>query len=472
MTLPIRPARGPLSNFIALGTGELIARAAGFLATALLARRLGVESFGVLGFATATIAYFGLALTGGFGAISAREVARRPADAKQIAADATAVRLILAVCGTVGVTIVSLYFVESPVRRTVLMLTSLSLLPLALDTGWAYRGLGRNHIVGFGLVAAQSLYLAGALLLVHDTTDLERVPLLQLVGDVVAAAILLLILFRGGVPRPSIARGLNLLRQSGFITVGRLLRAVIVTFDVILLGIIASDRDVGLYTAAYRVCFLAITIAVSTHTVFLPAVTRATLSGATAIGPVVARSLYLTTSVIIPIVAGGIVLAAPLLAFLFGPEYAAGAGAFQILLASIGLLALHGASHNVFVALDRNGLEAVIFGLAAILNVVLNLLLIPRFGLAGAASATLAAEGLILIAAAIALHRLGVRPAVRGLVRPTGAAAIMAAVIYSVAGQGHVILLVAAGAGIYVGLLAMSGGFPKEFSEPVSPLEV
>ncbi|MDQ3080743.1 MAG: hypothetical protein M3R07_00845 [Gemmatimonadota bacterium] len=123
MTPPIPPVRGPLSNFIALGTGEVIARAAGFIATALLARRLGVESFRVLGFATATIAYSGLALTGGFGVITAREVARRPEDAARIAADATAVRFLLAVCGVAVVIVVSLYFVESPLRQTVLLLT-------------------------------------------------------------------------------------------------------------------------------------------------------------------------------------------------------------------------------------------------------------------------------------------------------------------------------------------------------------
>ncbi len=297
---------------------------------------------------------------------------------------------------------------------------------LSLDTSWAYRGLGRNHIVGFGLVVAQSLFLLGAYFFVEGPLDLVRVPLLQFAGEIVPALILLAILFNGPAPRPSLSRGLALLGQSGFIT----------------------------------------------HAVFLPAVTRAAFSGPIAIGPVVTRSLNLSSSVILPMAAGGIVLAGPLLAFMFGNEYAAGARAFQILLASIALLALHGSTHNVFVALDRSALEAGIFGVAAGLNVVLNLLLIPRYGLVGAASATLAAEGLILLAAATALYRLGVRMTVDGVLRPLAAAAAMAASLFPLVDRVHVMILVGAGAAIYVGLLAISGGFPREFSEPVMSPEV
>ncbi len=472
MTVQPPRARGPLSNFVALGTSEIIARAAGFLATALLARRLGVPAFGVLGLATATVAYFGLALSAGFSAIAAREVAWRPGDALRIAADATIVRSILAVCGIALVAAVSFWFVDSSIRRAVLVLTSLSLLPLALDTGWVYRGLGRNHIIGFGLVAAQLLYLTGAFFFVGGPADVERVPVIVFGGELVAAAVLLTILFGRNIPRPSVARGMVLLRQSGFVTLGRLLRALIVTFDVILLGVIASNSDVGLYTAAYRVCFLIVTIAVSAYAAFMPSITRAAQANTAAIGPVATRALSLTSAVIVPMVAGGIVLAGPLLAFLFGTDYADGARAFQILLASIALLSFHGAGHNVYVALHRTGLEAAIFGAAAVLNIALNLALIPQYGLIGAASATLAAEALILASSAIALHRLGVRISLDGLVRPLGAAIVMGASLYAVAGRVHVALLVAAGAAIYAALLAITDGFPKELPEPLPTHDV
>lgn len=43
----------PQRNFLALATGEVGSRVLGFAATALLARRVGADGFGILGFALA-----------------------------------------------------------------------------------------------------------------------------------------------------------------------------------------------------------------------------------------------------------------------------------------------------------------------------------------------------------------------------------------------------------------------------------
>ncbi len=144
MTAPATHSRGPLSNFLALGTSEVLARGAGFVATALLARRLGVEAFGILGLATATVAYLGLGLSAGFGAISAREVARNPLDAGRIAADSIVVRVLLAACAAAGVAAFALGFVESPVRRVVLLLTSMHSFRLRSIQAGPTAGLGET----------------------------------------------------------------------------------------------------------------------------------------------------------------------------------------------------------------------------------------------------------------------------------------------------------------------------------------
>jgi len=322
-------------------------------------------------------------------------------------------------------------------------------------------------MTAFGLVTAQFTYLAGILLLVGDPAHLYRVPIVLFVGEMLAACLLFALLFGTAVSRPSFTRGLEILKRSGFITVARLLRAVIVTFDVILLGILATSRDVGLYTAAYRICFLAAMIAVTTHTVFLPAITHAVALGELPIGHVLRRSLSLTGTVMLPVVAGGVALAGPLLLLVFGPDYADGTRAFQLLLVSIGLLSLHGTTHNVFLALDRTKQEAGIFAGGAVLNIVLNLVLIPRYGLVGAAISTVAAEMVIVLASTRALFMLGVRPQLKGLVRPLLASVAMIALLLPLSGRVPVLLLVAGGAALYAVILAMTGGVPEGFREPV-----
>jgi O-antigen/teichoic acid export membrane protein len=446
----------PVTNFFALGASEILARTIGFVATAILARRLGVASFGVLGFAAAVSGYFGTALTAGFGDIGAREVARNPVDSKRIAADGTLARLLIAACGVFGVLVFS-QFVAAPDARTVVLLSMLSLFSLALDPGWVYRGLGRNRVMGVGLIVAQLIFLCGVLLVVRAPHDVVRVPVIQFIGELTGALLLLGLLFGGATPRASLAGGVRLLRQAGAVTVSRLLRTVIVTFDIVLLGFLATRRDVGLYTAAYRVCYLLIVIAITTHVVYIPSMNRAANAGIDQASVVLTRSLTLTAGVLLPLVAGGIALAGPLLALVFGGEYAEGATALRILLVSIALLAFHGTAHSLYVATHRTRLEAAIFAGGAALNVALNFMLIPSMGLVGAAWATLAAEGLILLASAIALFRAGIRPALSHLTAPLLASILMGSALFIASRAASAAILIVVGGLAYVGTLFASG---------------
>jgi len=445
------------------------ARAAGFFATAVLARKLGADAFGLLGFATAITMYFGVAVTVGFGDIGAREVAKNPERATTIAVDATAVRLLIALGGACAINAVALVFVENELERSVLMLSSLILLPVSLDPGWVYRGLERTRFVGATLFLSQLIYLAGVLILVRFPADVVRVPPVQFAGELLAALVLLAFLSRSGVPRPSFRGGIRLLRQSGLITVTRLLRSLIVTFDLMLLGIMASKREVGLYSAAYRVCLMLTAIAVATHVVFIPAVTRAAAVGPAEVSTVLKRSLALTGAVMLPLVVGGMVLAQPLLSLLFGGDYSSGANALRLLLVSIGLLSLHGTMHYVFVATDRIRQQAGIIGGGAALNVALNLILIPRYSLVGAAAATVASEALILVASAVVLWKRGLRTRGAELLPAALASGVMAMVVSALPDRVPVLLAIPAGGAVYLAVLVSLGGLPRNL--PVSGVD-
>ena len=451
-----RPQVTPVSNFLALGSSEILARAIAFLATAILARRLGVEGIGLLAFASAVAGYFGLALTTGFGEIGAREVARHPENALTIAADGTLVRLLIAVFGAIAVVTASLLLTTEPDARIVLLLSTLSLFSLALDTSWVYKGLGRNRVIALTLVVSQLIYLGGVLVFVRDPANVIRVPVLQFGGELVAALVLLFLLFRT-IRKPSFRRGLILARQSGYITVSRVMRSLIVTFDVVLLGILATRRDVGLYSAGYRICFLLAAIAVATHVVYLPSVTRASMVGPVALRAVLQHSVALTATVMLPLVAGAVVLAGPLLGLLFGDAFVAGSPALRLVALSVALFALHGTTRSIFVAHHKTRLEATIFAVAAAVNIGLNFLLIPTLGIVGAAFATLTAEALIFAACVVWLARIGAQYPVMPLLRPAVASLLMGATLTRFVQSAPVLPLILGGAVLYLTLMVLSG---------------
>lgn len=414
----------------ALGGGEIAARSVAFLTAALLARRLGPEGFGVLGFATAVCSYFALAVTGGLSDIGAREVAHHRTEARRIYTGVLAVRLVLGGAALAALVLVAWWLPRPATGRIVLALSGLSFLSVAIDPSWVYRALERSGLAATALIAAQVLFLAGAAAFVSGPGDVIAVPVVQFAAELVVALALAVPLLGFLAPVWRWRAGAVLFREAAPILFGRGMRTIIVSFDMVLLAFLTSDRDLGIYAAAYRLCFLVLALAVAVNTAYLPAFARAAARGTAELQRVSDEALGTAALIGAPLVAGGIVTAGPLLAFLFGPPYAAGALALQWLLVSLFFVFVHAVLHDIYLATNRTHVEAGWFAAAALINVAANLWWIPRFGIAGAGAATALAEA-VIAAGGIFRSRLAKPGAVGAAwLRPVAAAAVMAAVVW------------------------------------------
>jgi O-antigen/teichoic acid export membrane protein len=313
--------------------------------------------------------------------------------------------------------------------------------------------MGRARPVGIALLGAQCIAVALLLLLVRVPEDVVRVPLIQLFADLVAAGFLLAPLLGRAWLHPRFSEALHLVKSAGLITLSRTLRTLIVTIDVVMLGFMTSSEQVGLYSAAYRIVFFVMAIVYASHIAWLPPVTRAIAEGRSPDGAF-SGALRLSLTVSVPFVVGGFMIAPHLLRAIFGAEFAPAATALQLLLVSLFFVALHGASRNLFLAYDRLGVESWIMAAGVVVNVILNLILIPRFGLNGAAFATAAADGAILALCAIAIAHFGVRPALRLLLVPLFAGAAMAVALWLVGVDRAAFVSIIVGGIVYAGALA------------------
>jgi O-antigen/teichoic acid export membrane protein len=155
-----------------------------------------------------------------------------------------------------------------------------------------------------------------------------------------------------------------------------------------------TDAEVGWYAASYRV-YEGLTYAPSIlFAVLTPRFSSLFGHDRSAYRALLTRSL--TASVGLGVVLGGsaALAATPIITWLFGPAYIGAVAPLQIL--SGGALFVFG-SWILYAAalstnLDRRLLPLTIIGL--IVNVLLNIVLIPRYGISGAAWATVSAEAL------------------------------------------------------------------------------
>jgi O-antigen/teichoic acid export membrane protein len=121
----------------------------------------------------------------------------------------------------------------------------------------------------------------------------------------------------------------------------------------------------------------------------------------------------------LPVALVGLLASPELMRLLFGAEYAASAAASRILLPATAFMFLSNFGETTLACISRWRSIVIIATFCLVLNVALNLLLIPRLGYVGAAWATLLTETsyFALGAAALALHghpidwrRVGWRP--------------------------------------------------------------
>lgn len=451
-----------LTAVATLAGGEIAARAAAFGATAILARRLGPEAFGVIGFAAAICGYLALAVNSGLQEVGTRAVARDPARASAMYSSVATTRLLIAVGALIILAAVVWWLPKPGTVKLVVLLSGLSFFSLAIDPVWVLKGLERPVAAALNVVLAQVVYASAVVVLIQGPESVGLVPVLQFAGELCAALLFGAVVMRRARPSWSATDALQVLRSARYLGLARVLRTIVITFDVVLLGFLATNYDLGLYSAAYRLTFLLMAVAAAISSAYLPSYARVAGTGAATIRHLLETSLEAAVLVGAPLVAGAVALAPALLTVVFGAEYAGAAPAFRLLALSIGAPFLYWMCSNLLIVADRTRLYATICGLAAALNIALNLVLIPRWGITGAAAATLCSEAAIAVTSALVLMQMDVMPSLVPIIRPLAAASVMASVVWVAAARLHVLPVIALGALVYGAVLGVLGGLRQQ----------
>jgi O-antigen/teichoic acid export membrane protein len=179
--------------------------------------------------------------------------------------------------------------------------------------------------------------------------------------------------------------------------------------DVIILGLFLPPGDVGIYFAATRivqfVLFVQYAVSAATAPRFAEARARGDLAAVRSLAARCARLSCAATAA----VAVALVAVAPILLGMFGPGFEASFPALVILVAGVTAKSALGPAEDVLTMLGQERLCAVISLAALAAAVLLNLALIPVFGVVGAAIAmAIATVGRVAAFGVAARVRLGV----------------------------------------------------------------
>jgi O-antigen/teichoic acid export membrane protein len=399
-----------LKNFSALTLGQMMSRGLGFLAMAYLARVLGSDGFGILTFAQAILAYLVVFSTLGLDLFATREIAANHKIKKDFfIGSLLSLRAGLALMCLLGLGVFVLAINKSTLEKEVIFAYGLYLLPFASYLGWSFWGIERLEYVGIAAILSRLAFLVTVLLLIKDSRNLILVPYLWFASAVVESLFLILSHRKFG----KIKLNINLpewklfIKDSVWIGISFILLQINSNFDMVMLGFMKTNQDVGLYSAAYKLILFMVAIGSFYNNSIFPVVSGYAKESKLKLK----RFIHKNTSFI---GLGGVALCVILFLFAkqilflaYGDGYRGSVLAFQILALTIVIGSMRLIYINVLIAFNkiRESLWGV--GVGCGINVTLNLLLIPRYGIVGAAVATVISEIVITsVIARVALELL------------------------------------------------------------------
>jgi O-antigen/teichoic acid export membrane protein len=272
---------------------------------------------------------------------------------------------------------------------------------------------------------------------------------------------------RFGLPRPVL--GLRFLavflRRGKSVGLIHLCQAVIVSADVLVVGLLTPWSEVGQYGASHRLVAAVMAFGLIFQQVIFPALSRSWRTSPEACRRLLDLSVRVLVTGFLPVAVGGSLLAEPLVRLLLPADYPHSAVLLAVGIWRAPVLSLAFLFQAGLIATNREsqGLRLLTWG--SLCSAPLIGAAGWRFGLVGASAAVLAI-GTGLVAAGYACLRRGrCQPrAVRPLVGPVLASAAMVPVAL-LAARAHVLLAVAAGAATYVAVLALLGGLRFETAD-------
>ncbi len=414
--------------------GQLVSAGLAVITLRILTRTLGVAQYGVYATAFAVVTTFALIADIGVTAITGREIAKNPDRAEEIIGDNMGLRI--AMCVAAWPVVVGVSFILYPhgsllVHECVAILAATIPLNGIQWVALAYFAARVHSEVAAMIGTGQQVIMLGlsAVVAVHEHSALAFV-LVYLIANAfaAAAAVTACSRFIRIRPRADWTRWRAILRMSVSLGIIQIINLLYLRADSLVISTILGSAAVGVYTVAYSLLQPALSVPTFFMAALMPSMTRADPA---ALSAMVRRAYRYVATAAMLMAAGGYAVRVDAVTTVSSSEFLGAATPFAILAGAAIFSYLNNVMGYAATAIDKQHRFVRVSIAAFVLNVALNLALVPAFGLNGAASATVATE-VISFCGIVYVFRAdtGIRfDLVRPVIEPVVAALVTVAVV-------------------------------------------
>lgn len=381
-----------------------------FLTYPYVSRILGVANIGACNFTDSVINYFILFSMLGIDTLGVREIARHKGDRKSLDNAFSNLFLVnMLLTSLMLVTLVVLTFTVPKFyeHKDLMFFGAFKLVFNSLLIEWFYKGLEEFKYISLRSIAVKTLYVICVFLFVRKREDLWIYYMLSCMMVVVNA--LVNITFSRSKVRLKFS-GLQLVSTfKSMLVIGiyAILTSMYTTFNVLFLGFVSGETQVGLYTTATKLYSMVMALFTAFTGVMIPRMSNLVSEGQMdKFRTYYGKAVDLLFAFSFPLIVWMIIMAPDIVRVISGPEFSGAATPMMIIAPLVFIIGYEQILVlQTLLPLGKDKLLLRNSAIGAVTGICLNLLLVPVLMAIGSSLVWIASELLILVLSQVAVRK-------------------------------------------------------------------
>jgi O-antigen/teichoic acid export membrane protein len=393
-----------IKNIFWLSFGQIGSRIIRATTIVYAARALGASEYGLFSYVLGLAGFFTIFADLGISPLLTREISANKNEQKsQIFASSFAIKIILLTITALLILFLAPKFSKIPKATNLIsFVIILIILDNIRDFIFSYfRGIEKMELEGI-LVVIMNIAIAISGFFILSFQPTAKGLLFSYITSVAILTITAFYFIKNILKRVFIdfnkKIAFNFLRNCWSLAFAGLFGLFMLNIDIVMLGWWRTSKEIGYYSASQRIIQIFYTLSAIIATAIMPPFSRFVaqkdFEKAKALNEKIISLLYL---IAIPLTIGGVILSKPIIKLFFGAEYLPATQSFQILIFTLLIQFPATILANTIIAYNAQNKLAYCAGLGSIANVIFNALLIPRWGINGAALATALAQYIYIV---------------------------------------------------------------------------
>ena len=428
-------ARKIAYNVIVSGVSKVFSTILALVAIGFITRYLGTEGFGNYAIVLAFLSFFAAISDLGLYQIATREISREGADEEKILSNVLAIRLIASLAiFALSPAVVWFFAYPAEVKQGIIIIAASYVFSSSYQVlnGIFQKNLAMDK-VAVGELIGKAFQVAMVILAVRLKLEFNWIVSAVLLNMIVSFAIIY------ALSKKYVKVSLKFdftywkifLKKSMPMGVAAIVAFVYFKMDTILLSIMKGSSEVGIYNAAYKVLENITFFPAMIAGLVMPIMAHNIFKDKKRFTEVSNKTFKVFFILIVPLLIGTLFLADGIIALIGGAGFVEAGQVLRVLVFALALIFFGQFFNTILIVGNLQKKLMWILSFAALINVCLNFILIPKFSYMGSAYVSVITEFVVvLLTAYMVVKKLNYVPLTEGFLRIIGAGALMATFLF------------------------------------------